>query len=107
MSNKYPKCECGKTRFDYFRKRYRNGTLHLVRQCPEFSKVAQNPMRQQEYDRNWVESLPTRKLMDACGVRDTKTTGSISDDAFDFVNLLGKMQDAGHIRLIESQGWIK
>ena len=56
--SKYPKCECRVTRFDYFRRRYRNGTLHLVRQCPECGKVAQNPMKQAEYDRNWVEGLP-------------------------------------------------
>ena len=56
--SKYPNCECRTTRFDYFRKRYRNGTSHLVRQCPECGKVAQNPMRQDGYDRNWVSSLP-------------------------------------------------
>ena len=56
--SKYPKCECRTTRFDYFRKRYRNGTLHLVRQCQECGKVAQNPMKQQEYDRAWVDGLP-------------------------------------------------
>ena len=56
--SKYPKCECRTTRFDYFRKRYRNGTLHLVRQCPECGKVAQNPMRQDEYDRGWIDGLP-------------------------------------------------
>ena len=56
--SKYPTCECRTTRFDYFRKRYRNGSLHLMRQCPECGKVAQNPMKQQEYDRAWVDGLP-------------------------------------------------
>ena len=37
----------------------------------------------------------------------TKTIGSISDDAFDFIKLLEKMQAAEHIRLIEHRGWIK
>ena len=56
--SKYPKCKCNAKRFDYFRKRYRNGTLHLVRQCPGCGKVAQNPMRQAEYDKIWVDGLP-------------------------------------------------
>ena len=56
--SKYPKCACGTNGFDYFRKRYRNGTLHLMRRCPECGKVAQKPMRQQEYDRRWVDGLP-------------------------------------------------
>ena len=56
--SKYPKCECRATRFDYFRKLYKNGTLHLMRQCPQCGKVAQNPMKQQEYDRNWIDGLP-------------------------------------------------
>ena len=56
--SKYPNCDCGTTRFDYFRKRYLNGTLHLVRQCPQCQKVAPNPMKQQEYDRAWVDGLP-------------------------------------------------
>ena len=54
-----------------------------------------------------MRPMTTRKLMTACGVRDTKTIGSISDDAFDFIKLLEKMQAAGHIRLIERQGFIK
>ena len=56
--SKYPKCECRTTRFDYFRKQYKNGTLHLMRQCPQCGKVAQNAMRQDEYDRGWVDGLP-------------------------------------------------
>ena len=56
--SKYPKCECSASKFDYFRKRYRNGTLHLMRICPACGKVAQNPMRQSEYDRAWVDGLP-------------------------------------------------
>ena len=56
--SKYPNCECQTTRFDYFRKRYRNNTLHLMRQCPQCGKTAQNPMRQDEYDRVWVDGLP-------------------------------------------------
>ena len=50
--SKYPKCECNTKKFDYFRKRYRNKTLHLMRQCPQCGKVAINPMRQDEYDRD-------------------------------------------------------
>ena len=51
--------------------------------------------------------ISTRKLLDACGVRDTKAIGSISDTALAFIQLLEKMQAAGHIRLIEHRGWIK
>ena len=56
--SKYPNCECPTTKFEYFRKKYRNGSLHLVRQCPQCGKIAQNPMRQDEYDRAWVDGLP-------------------------------------------------
>ena len=56
--SKHPKCECETKCYTYFRKRYRNQTLHLIRQCAECGKTAQNPMRQDEYDRSWVESLP-------------------------------------------------
>ena len=56
--SKYPNCQCGSPRFEYFRKRYRNGSLHLMRRCPQCEKVAQNAMRQDEYDRNWVDTLP-------------------------------------------------
>ena len=58
MSNKHPKCECAQKRYTYFRKRYRNQTLHLIRQCAECGKAAQNPMRQADYDTNWVDTLP-------------------------------------------------
>ena len=56
--SKYPKCECNTKKFSYFRKRYRNNTLHLMRKCPGCGKVAQNPMRQNEYDQTWVDGLP-------------------------------------------------
>ena len=56
--SKYPKCLCNTKKFDYFRKRYRNNTLHLMRQCPDCGKVAINPLRQDEYDRAWVDGLP-------------------------------------------------
>ena len=56
--SKYPTCPCRSTRFEYSRKRYRNNTLHLMRKCPQCEKVAQNPMRQDEYDRNWIDGLP-------------------------------------------------
>ena len=55
--SKHPNCQCGTPRFEYFRKRYRNNTLHLLRKCPQCGKIAQNPLRQDEYDRTWVESL--------------------------------------------------
>ena len=58
MSNKHPKCECAQKRYTYFRKRYRNQTLHLIRRCTSCGKPAQNPMRQDEYDRNWIDGLP-------------------------------------------------
>ena len=64
--SKYPTCQCAQKRYDYFRKRYRNGTLHLIRRCTSCGKPAQNPMRQHEYDRTWVESLPVM----ANGVRE-------------------------------------
>ena len=56
--SKYPQCKCDTKKFDYFRKRYRNKTLHLMRQCPQCGKVAINPMRQDEYDKAWVDGLP-------------------------------------------------
>ena len=58
LSNKHPKCECGTTRFSYFRRRYKNGTFHMFRKCPSCQKVAQNALRQDEYDANWVSELP-------------------------------------------------
>ena len=58
MTSKHPKCECAQKRYTYFLKRYRNQTLHLIRRCAECGKTAQNPMRQDEYDRNWIEALP-------------------------------------------------
>ena len=29
-----------------------------MRKCPQCGKVAQNPMKTAEYDRNWIDSLP-------------------------------------------------
>ena len=55
--SKYPQCECKATQFSYFRRRYRNGTLHLMRKCRECGKIAQNAMTQQDYDTNWIETL--------------------------------------------------
>ena len=54
-----------------------------------------------------TKPMTTRKLMTACGVRDTKTIGSISDAAFDFIQLLDQLRTAGHIRLVETRGWIR
>ena len=31
MTSKYPNCECKEKRFDYLRRRYKNGTLHMFR----------------------------------------------------------------------------
>ena len=56
--SKHPTCPCTQKRFDYFRKRYRNKTLHRIRQCAECGKTAQNPMKQADYDTNWVSTLP-------------------------------------------------
>lgn len=56
--SKYPSCQCGTEKYDYFLKRYRNATLHLMRKCPLCGKAAQNAMRQDEYDRHWIEGLP-------------------------------------------------
>ena len=56
--SKHPTCPCTQKRFDYFRKRYRNKTLHRIRQCAECGKTAQNPMKQADYDTNWVDTLP-------------------------------------------------
>ena len=58
MTSKHPNCQCNQQRFDYFRKRYKNGTLHMFRKCPSCQKVAQNAMSQSEYDANWVSELP-------------------------------------------------
>ena len=63
MTSKHPNCGCAQKRYEYFLKRYRNQTLHLIRRCAECGKTAQNPMRQDEYDRSWVESLP---VMENC-----------------------------------------
>ena len=57
-SGKYPRCECKVSRFDYLRKRYKNGTLHMFRKCPSCQKVAQNAMAQADYPAEWVGSLP-------------------------------------------------
>ena len=57
MNSKHPNCECGNTKYDYFRRRYRNGTLHLMRKCRECGKTGQNAMRTQDYDTNWIETL--------------------------------------------------
>ena len=65
-------------------------------------------MEQQILDNlHTYKPVSTRKLMTACGVQDSRRVGHISDEAFDFVQLLEKMQASGHIRLIEGQGWIK
>ena len=57
MNSKHPNCECGNSKYDYFRRRYRNGTLHLMRKCRECGKTGQNAMRTQDYDANWIETL--------------------------------------------------
>ena len=56
--SKYPNCPCGIKKFDYHRKLYKNGTLHLFRKCPVCQKVSQNAMPQREYDQLWIEDLP-------------------------------------------------
>ena len=56
--SKYPQCECKEKRFEYLRKRYKNGTLHMFRKCEACGKVAQNAMTQSNYDANWVDTLP-------------------------------------------------
>ena len=58
MSNKHPACECQEKRYSYFRRRYRNGTLHLLRKCEACGKIAPNAKTQQDYDKNWVDTLP-------------------------------------------------
>ena len=58
MTSKHPNCECQEKRYEYFRKRYRNQTLHLIRRCAECGKTAQNCMPMRDYDRAWVETLP-------------------------------------------------
>ena len=57
-SGKYPKCECSQKRYEFFRKRYRDQTLHLIRRCAECGKTAQNCMPMRDYDRSWVDTLP-------------------------------------------------
>ena len=57
-SGKYPKCECSQKRYEYLRKRYKNGTLHMFRKCPACQKVAQSAMSQADYPAEWVASLP-------------------------------------------------
>ena len=56
--SKYPRCECQTKKYDYFKKRYRNGALHMFRKCSSCGKVAQNAMSQSDYDANWVSELP-------------------------------------------------
>ena len=55
--SKYPRCECQTKKYDYFRKCYKNGTLHMFRKCPSCEKVAQSAMSQSDYDANWVSEL--------------------------------------------------
>ena len=58
MTSKHPRCHCKEKRFEYLRRRYKNGTLHMFRKCPSCQKVAQNAMSQSDYDANWVAGLP-------------------------------------------------
>ena len=55
--SKYPNCECKATQFSYFRRRYRNGTLHLMRKCRACGKASQNAMRASDYPTEWVNAL--------------------------------------------------
>ena len=58
MTSKHPTCPCTQKRYEYFLKRYRNKTLHLIRRCAECGKPAQNAMTQADYDVNWINTLP-------------------------------------------------
>ena len=71
MNSKHPKCGCETTRYSYFRRRYRNGTLHLMRKCEACGKVGQNAMTQNDYDTNWIETLP---IVDKTGRSDPVQT---------------------------------
>ena len=57
MTSKHPNCPCRTTKYDYFRRRYRNGTLHLWRKCQECGKTGQNALQQQDYDPQWINTL--------------------------------------------------
>ena len=54
MTAKHPNCHCKEKRYEYFLKRYRNQTLHLIRRCAECGKASQNPMRQSDYSPQMV-----------------------------------------------------
>ena len=54
---KYPACECTPKRYTYFRRRNRNGTLHLLRKCRACHKIARNAMRASDYPTEWVNAL--------------------------------------------------
>ena len=58
--SKYPNCYCQPAKYTYFRRRNKNGTLHLIRQCEHCGSCAQNPMSQRDYDPAWIASLPIR-----------------------------------------------
>ena len=60
MTSKHPNCECKTTRYQYFRKQYKNKSLHLMRRCIECGKTASSPMRQSDYDNNWIEKKEGR-----------------------------------------------
>ena len=55
---KYPNCPCRVRKYQYFRREYRNSTFHLFRQCIECGNVARSPLKQADYDRQWIDSLP-------------------------------------------------
>ena len=65
--SKYPNCRCRATRFSYFRRKYKNGTLHLLRKCEACGKIAPNAMTQADYDTQWVETL---QIVDNAGRSD-------------------------------------
>lgn len=66
MRVKYPRCDCRVVKYDYFRRQYRDGTRHLYRRCPECGEVAPAAMKQDEYDRNWIQSLPLLRKRTRC-----------------------------------------
>ena len=65
---KYPACACAPKRYTYYRRRNRNGTLHLIRKCRACHKAAQNAMRKADYPTEWVNALD---------IIETRSTGQI------------------------------
>ena len=66
---KYPACACAPKRYTYYRRRNRNGTLHLIRKCRACHTIARNAMRTSDYPTEWVNALEIVATVDTGQMR--------------------------------------